>query len=148
MFGVVKRMKRKYYLNVLLIYNAIVFFFTVLNRDNIICRKPVRLDLFQGYIKPIADNYNEIIVNIVLFIPIGLLIGFITYRFRIAKVLLGGLMVSLTIECSQLIWEKGIFDVDDLFNNTLGALIGGMIAVAVVRIMERKNTTSKTDILC
>ena len=41
--------------------------------------------------------------------------------------LLVGLLVSLVIECSQLIWSRGIFDVDDLFNNTFGALIGGLI---------------------
>lgn len=141
-------MKRKFFFIILLVYIAIAFFFTVLNRDVVICRNPVRLDLFQGYIKPIADNYNEIIVNIALFIPIGLLIGLIADKYRIVKVLLGGLMISLLIECSQLYWKRGIFDVDDLFNNTLGTVIGGLIAIAFKRLLKRKNTTSKTDILC
>lgn len=38
------------------------------------------------------------------------------------------MFMSLTIEFSQLIWHRGVFDVNDLFNNTLGAVIGGVIA--------------------
>lgn len=41
--------------------------------------------------------------------------------------LLVGLLVSLVIECSQLTLKRGVFDVDDLFNNSVGALIGGAI---------------------
>ena len=33
-----------------------------------------------------------------------------------------GLFVSETIECSQLIWQRVTFDVDDLMNNTIGAM--------------------------
>ena len=32
-----------------------------------------------------------------------------------------------------------VFDVDDLFNNTVGAVLGGLIAVAVMRVWGRKN---------
>jgi glycopeptide antibiotics resistance protein len=39
--------------------------------------------------------------------------------------------VTETIECSQLIWQRGTFDVKDLQNNTLGAFLGG--AAVVVR---------------
>ena len=49
-----------------------------------------------------------------------------------------GLLVSLTIEFSQLIWYRGVFDVNDLFNNALGALIGGVIAVGIVRICSKR----------
>jgi len=41
--------------------------------------------------------------------------------------------LSLTVECSQLLWHKGVFDVDDLFNNSLGAVIGGVIAMSIGR---------------
>lgn len=29
----------------------------------------------------------------------------------------------------MVMWKKGVFDVDDIFNNSLGAVIGGVIAV-------------------
>jgi len=41
-------------------------------------------------------------------------------------------MISLAIEGSQLVWKKGVFDVDDIFNNAVGAVIGGVIVVAVI----------------
>lgn len=53
------------------------------------------------------------------------------------KALLAGVMMSLAIECSQLVWKKGVFDVNDLFNNAMGALIGGVIAVALINGTQR-----------
>ena len=50
------------------------------------------------------------------------------------KALLAGVVLSLAIEGSQLVWKKGVFDVDDLMNNAIGAVIGGGIVVAVMRI--------------
>ena len=50
-----------------------------------------------------------------------------------AKALLVGLLISLFIEVSQLIWKKGVFDVDDIFNNAVGAVIGGEIAWFMVK---------------
>ena len=40
------------------------------------------------------------------------------------KLLLCGLFVSLLIELMQLVSLRGMFDLDDLMNNTLGALLG------------------------
>ena len=51
--------------------------------------------------------------------------------------IISGLFIFETIECSQLIWERGVFDVDDILNNTIGAYVGELIAVMVVGI---KNT--------
>jgi hypothetical protein len=41
------------------------------------------------------------------------------------------------LECSQLIWQRGTFDVNDLMNNTIGALVGGLIAVVVINGTQR-----------
>ena len=35
-----------------------------------------------------------------------------------------GFSLSLFVECAQLVWKVGCFDVDDLILNTLGAMIG------------------------
>ena len=80
---------------------------------------------------------QDLILNIIGFIPIGALAGLLIERYRLAKVLLVGLLVSLTIEYSQLIWHRGVFDVNDLFNNAMGALIGGVIAVGVINGTQR-----------
>lgn len=77
--------------------------------------------------------YTDYPLNVLLFVPIGFLVCSITTRFRLIKALLVGLFVSETIECSQLIWNRGTFDVNDLLNNTLGALVGGIIACLLLR---------------
>ena len=48
-----------------------------------------------------------------------------------------GLFLSETIECSQLIWHKGTFDVDDLFNNTVGAIMGALIVLLTTWIRKK-----------
>lgn len=55
----------------------------------------------------------------------------------VVKALSAGVIVSLAIEGSQLVWKKGVFDVDDLFNNAVGAVLGGLIVVAVIDYARR-----------
>ncbi len=88
--------------------------------------------MFKDLLELGPDGYRDVILNIVCFIPVGLLVGLLFEKYRWAKAWLVGLLASLTIEFSQLIWHRGVFDVNDLFNNALGALIGGVIAVAVM----------------
>lgn len=136
-------MKIRYYCLIALVaYITVVFTYAVLNRGQITAKQTVMLDLFWGYHKPTADTYRDNIRNIMAFIPVGALAALSFKKYSLLKAMLIGLTVSLFIECSQLIWKKGIFDVDDLFNNTVGAIIGGAIVVMVLRIRilkTRKN---------
>ena len=114
----------------LIVYIAVFFSMAVVFRESSdMCI--IRLNLFNDILNPGPDGYRDLILNIVCFIPVGLLVGLLLEKHRLAKAWLVGLLVSLTIESSQLIWHRGVFDVNDLFNNALGALIGGLIAVAV-----------------
>ncbi len=40
------------------------------------------------------------------------------------KMLALSFLVTMCIECTQLVTRLGVFDVDDLFMNTLGGMIG------------------------
>ena len=125
---IVRDKKRALGFGALAIYIVLLFYLTVLSREpdkvNV-----VYLDLFWGYDNP--QHFMEKLLNIAIFIPVGLLAGFLFKRHRVLIALLIGLAVSLSIECSQLAWSRGEFDVDDLFNNTLGAGIGGVIAMLI-----------------
>ena len=115
----------------LIVYIAVFFSMAVVFRESSdMCI--IRLDLFKDFLEPGPEGYRDLILNIVCFIPVGLLVGLLFEKYRWAKAWLVGLLASLTIEFSQLIWHRGVFDVNDLFNNALGALIGGIIAVAVM----------------
>lgn len=124
-------MRRHIVILSLIAYVAVFFSVAVVFRESS-DKCTIRLDLFKELNNPGPDGYRDLILNIVCFIPLGMLVGLLSEKYRWAKALLAGLLVSLTIEFSQLIWHRGVFDVNDLFNNALGALIGGFIAVGVM----------------
>lgn len=105
----------------------------------------LQTDWFWGYKSDIPSVfYGDNFLNIALFIPIGCLIAMIVSKFRAISSFFMGLFVSETIECSQLIWERGAFDVDDILNNTIGALVGGLLVTCFlgIRKLRRKNGQS------
>ena len=64
------------------------------------------------------------LLNILLFMPLGFLLPTIWPQFRKMKnTVCAGFFFSLAIELNQLLNNR-ITDVDDLFTNTLGAIIG------------------------
>ena len=67
---------------------------------------------------------RNIILNIMLFLPFGYLLPTLFPRLRWWQVILLGLVFCLCIESLQLVTKLGYADVDDLINNTLGAVIG------------------------
>ena len=64
-------------------------------------------------------------LNILLFVPFGYLLPLLWKRAdRWWKVVLCGFLLSLLIELIQLVTHLGMFDLDDLMNNSLGAFLG------------------------
>jgi len=60
-----------------------------------------------------------------MFVPLGFFLPKFTGRIDKCWKALGiGLFISLIIEITQFITHRGFFDVDDLFLNTLGSVIG------------------------
>lgn len=67
----------------------------------------------------------NILGNVLAFLPLGILLPLLYPSLRsLWKITLLGLLVSLLIECTQLVFVIGVFDVDDLLLNTLGAVLG------------------------
>lgn len=130
---------KSFCLIVLLIYFTIVLYLAVLGREP--SYKLIRLDLFQGYYHLTDNNFKDILVNIFVFVPIGFLVTMLSKNHRIVIALIIGLLLSLIIESSQLIWQRGTFDIDDLFNNTIGTIIGGVIAIIFLNIQNSKLLT-------
>lgn len=70
--------------------------------------------------------------NILGFIPLGFLFPFVWHRrFRALVTVLFCFFVSLSFEVIQLKTGIGVFDVDDLFLNTLGGAIGMIVFFAL-----------------
>lgn len=77
----------------------------------------------------------EVISNVVLFIPIGMIAALI-FHFNIWQTITLGFSISLFIECSQWFLWLGAFEIDDLIHNTFGAAVGAIL-------VERTGLTEK-----
>ena len=83
----------------------------------------------------------NVVGNCIAFMPCGFLLPAVSRRCRSGVIcVLIGFFVSFFIECTQLIFRVGSFDVDDLLLNTLGVLLGFVInrSVQYYRIKQRK----------
>ena len=71
-----------------------------------------------------VELLSENIMNVIVFIPIGLLLGCAFKQTTWWKALLIGCSISVTIEALQFWFMKGFSEVDDVMHNTVGCLIG------------------------
>ena len=68
---------------------------------------------------------KEDILNIVLLLPLGGLLPFVfDKKIRWWQGLLCGIVVSLGIEILQLVLKRGLFEFDDIMNNSIGCMLG------------------------
>lgn len=85
----------------------------------------------------------QIVLNILLFIPFGF--SFTTYlncHTRVPHlmrlVLLTGFLLSTSVETLQYITGRGLTEVDDIINNTLGGLVGYWCYEMALKISKAK----------
>ena len=70
------------------------------------------------------EMFGENILNVLLFVPIGLLAGCGLRGMTFKKVLFLGGGLSIFIELLQFILKKGFCETDDVIHNVLGCLVG------------------------
>lgn len=119
-------------LTILTIYLLILLRFTVFRSRTYPTEMSVNLSLFTDLIATYHENgiwmvLYLVVGNIVWFVPFGFLLSAIWNRLKPWAVISGGLCLSLVIELSQLIFKKGMFEIDDLVLNTLGTAVGYLI---------------------
>lgn len=89
---------------------------------------------FLGTWHPDLRSQCFMVENILLFFPFGILIVFLCSRLKLWKVLLLSFLLSLTIEITQFITERGFFQIDDIWLNTLGGFLGGILGDALKKL--------------
>lgn len=103
-------------------YIAILYSSTIYFREIHRFRK-YNLRPFWSY-----DNFcyhaNEILMNVVVFIPLGAIGGVIYKTNAWIKVALSGMTISFIIELLQITFKKGFTEFDDVMHNTLGCMLG------------------------
>lgn len=72
-------------------------------------------------------NYNiiaQLILNVLMFVPIGFLLGTIIKKISWMQVIEMGCLLSVMIEILQLLTRRGVCNIDDVIHNTIGCAIG------------------------
>ena len=71
------------------------------------------------------DLLAENIMNVIVFIPIGMILGsLLRVKGSWLVALLIGCSISITVEALQFWFMKGFSEVDDVMHNTLGCILG------------------------
>jgi len=76
-------------------------------------------------------DVGEIILNVVIFVPLGVYTGILFERWIFGRKLFFLFLISLIVEGLQFILAVGAFDITDIITNTLGGIIGLTIFKAI-----------------
>ena len=80
---------------------------------------------------------KEDLLNCILLMPVGILLPFIVnHAISWKKALAVGIFISLVIECSQLIFMRGLFEWDDIIHNSFGCMLA---CFCTNRILHKKS---------
>ena len=99
--------------------------------ETVLIRKPflgehIKLELFWSW-KQWNVQKEQILTNVAMFIPIGVLAGWL-WKWKGLLVAAG---LSLLVEVLQLITSRGLLEFDDVLHNMIGAAVGvGIVMVA------------------
>lgn len=120
-------------------YIALLVSVTVLGRDigSVVNEPPETLiATYLAFCDGISPwEIYEIIYNIIMFIPCGIISFCIIKRQK--RTIIICFIISLLIESIQGIFEVGVFEICDLFHNTIGAAIGVYICRIVIQKKEK-----------
>ena len=128
----------------LAIWAAVTVFVTLLRSESgEFAVRQWNLQLFlawrEAYQRFTLQIWLNVLLNIALFVPLGVLLPLLWKPFRRWHAALGaGFGASLLIELTQLFTGRGMCDVDDLFTNTLGAMLGWCAAMLALALIERR----------
>lgn len=85
--------------------------------------------ILSGEVSLIREN----LLNVALFAPIGLLLCCLLPWRKWWIALMFGFELSVCIELLQLVWKRGTCEFDDVLHNTLGCLLGFILASGIAK---------------
>ena len=110
----------------LILFLGVVFASTVFTRTPTV-RRYERIPFWSWYeviVNHSQDLLIENLLNMILLLPVGILLPMILdSRLRPSMVFLIGVVISAVIELSQLIFQRGLFEWDDMIHNGLGCML-------------------------
>ena len=136
------RLSKFIFITLLICWFIVVFGITTLSRGANF-GEHINLSLFSGYVnawnKWSLTEFQLIIFNMFMFVPLGVLLPLIHHKNKsFLRVLIISISFTSFIEISQLITGKGIFELDDLFHNTIGSLVGYFFVMVFILWSEQR----------
>lgn len=134
--GIVQKMYRRFMEISLVIYMLVLFYVTVWCREPFSERHMMLVPLWE-YRLALAGSWfwvSQIVDNIILFIPMGVLYGHFDAKRKWMKALFLGMGLSAFVECMQYLFKAGLCETDDVLNNTIGMMLGYLFWTICERI--------------
>lgn len=83
-------------------------------------------------------DFDEILNNVLVFIPFGLYLSMLKYNWSFLKKVINIACTSLLFEIMQFIFAIGATDITDLIGNTLGGVIGCILYIIFFKALKSK----------
>lgn len=124
----------------LVLYIGFIIYTTLL------CREPkdnreYNFQLFWSYKRFFDDvrpQGQQILLNILFFIPFGVLVPLCvdgSWKRKLVITITSACLLSGTVEFLQLLCNLGFAEFDDVFDNTMGAAIGAVVVLLLIKIV-------------
>lgn len=115
----------------------------------LLCREPkdyreYNFQLFwsyQRFFDDIEPQGQQILLNILFFVPLGVLIPFCidgNWKRKLAVTVITACLLSGTVGLLQLLYKLGFAEFEDVFDNTMGAAIGAVVVLMLGRVKRGK----------
>lgn len=132
----------------LVLYIGFIIYTTLL------CREPkeyreYNFQLFwsyQRFFDDVRPQGQQILLNILFFIPFGVLVPFCVdgnWKRKLVITIISACLLSGTVEFLQLLYKLGFADFDDVFDNTMGAAIGAVVVLMLINLRRSRDDKRK-----
>jgi len=142
-----KKLSLILYIAIASVYLATLIGITLLNSNRGVVAKPNLNPLFN--IQDMFREYDGVhqirgcLSNVLLFVPFGVLgaVYFKKHPFR--DCLIASFVVSFIIELAQFLFNRGCAETMDVICNVLGAIIGSLITIRIIKTINYFNKRYK-----
>jgi VanZ family protein len=129
------------------VYMALLVYMTVASRSESAHVGVILRPFYSFYLarEVNPEYYREMLMNVLLFFPLGLTIpfGLSARRFPVLWALAAAMLLSVFIETLQYMFSLGLAETDDIIMNTLGVLAGSAPYVIVSAVERLRKPGSK-----
>lgn len=129
------------------LYIVVLLYFTVVGRYSHE-EYEYQINFFTSYRWFFEHNgeqvLRQLLINLVMLMPVGFLLPVVIkakHKYLITMAL--SLLLTVFIETMQLITKCGSFEIDDIINNFVGAVIGMLLYVLCIKLI--KQNTNKVN---